>query len=292
MARNLSRVEALFLDAIDLDPNFAGAYATLAFFHARLGEEAPTLEYAEKALELDPDNSRAYGSIAHMYSVTNRQQEALAFSEQALQGSPADAGLLYIYGTALMAAGQPERGIGELERATQLAPDRQAAYRELGWARWLAGDRDGGLIAMRRYVELNPENPGPQRSVGMMEAALGNRAEGVTQVQLSERLAPRPTPVFAYAYRVVGLHDDAARVARAWAQTIGELPRGDIQSVFYHLVLDEEEQALDVLAQFIESPILSPPGYWVMANMFDDTILDKPEFAALRAELRAEVGWN
>ncbi len=190
-----------------------------------------------------------------------------------------------------MAAGQPEQGIGDLERAAQLEPDRAGTYRDLGWARWLAGDRDDAVVAMRRYVELNPENPGPRRGLGMMEAALGKRAEGVAQVQLADRLTASPTPVLAYGYRVVGLHDDAARVARAWAESVEELPPGFL-AFYYHLVLDEEQQALDALAQLVENPTVTTPSYWVMTNAFDDQMMDKPEFQAMRAELRANVGWN
>ncbi len=59
-------------------------------------------------------------------------------------------------------------------------------------------------------------------------------------------------------------------------------------------MLDEEEQALLALAQLIENVRfrLGRRETFLMTNAFDDPILDEPEFAALRAELRAEVGWN
>ncbi len=173
----------------------------------------------------------------------------------------------------------------------ELDPASATTYFIIGWARWDAGDRDGGLVAMRRSVELDPESLLTHRGLGMMEATLGNRAEGVTHVRLAERLDPnrqRSNVITAYAYRVAGLHDDAARVARAWAAMFEELPRRPT-SVLYHLVFDEEEQALDALALLLEIPTaLSPP----VTNAYDDPILDKPEFAALRAELRAKIGWN
>ena len=148
---------------------------------------------------------------------------------------------------------------------------------------------------MRRSAELNPDIFNIHRPLGMMEATLGNTAEGAARVQLQEQLnANFPlNPVAAYSYRVVGLHDDAARVARAWAETLEELPQGELMSVLYHLVLDEEEQALDAFVQLLDgSPLSGGPFNWVMTNAFDDPILDKPEFEALRAEYRAKVGWN
>ena len=73
------------------------------------------------------------------------------------------------------------------------------------------------IVAMRRAAELSPQVTGIHRALGMMEAALGNRAEGVAQVQLAERLNsnPQPSLLTAYGYRVVGLHDDATRVAKS-----------------------------------------------------------------------------
>ncbi len=128
-----------------------------------------------------------------------------------------------------------------------------------------------------------------------MEATLGNRVEGEAQAQLAARLAPdiqRQSATAAYIYRVAGLHEDAIRVARAWAETFEELPPG-ISSVLYHLVLDEEEQALDALVRHIENPgVFLLPTTFVIANAFDDPTLEKPEFQARRAEFRAKVGWN
>ena len=295
-AGNRSRWEPLLLTAIDLDPKFALAYDTLAALYSSVNEEALTLEYAHKALELDPDLGSAYGAMTNMYYRASRFDEALAVSEQAFQRSPADSDILIQYARTLIPAGRVEESLRVLDRVIELDPASSGTYFNIGWHRWDAGDRDGGLVAMRRSVELDPGPFYSHRALGMMEATLGNRVEGEAQVRLAERLAPDnqlQTPVAAYIYRVAGLHDDAARIARAWAQTTGELPRGDIQSVFYYLALEEEEQALDELARVAENPPLTTRiQIFVMTNAFDDPILDKPEFQALRAELRAKVGWN
>ena len=221
----------------------------------------------------------------------------MEFSEQDFQRSPSDSSVLASYGEALIATGDEEQGIGMFERAVELDLANGAAYINLGTARWRAGDRDGAIVAMRRAVELDPRRYTYQRALGMAEAALGNRAEGAARVRLSERLDPDPEPSLftAYAYRVVGLHDDAARVANAWAEMLGRLgrlPRGSA-AVLYYLVLDEEEQALDTLALFLEGPTASSIiNIIVLTNAYDDPTLDKPEFEALRAEIREKFGWN
>ncbi len=117
----------------------------------------------------------------------------------------------------------------------------------------------------------------------------------MAQVQLAERLNsnPQPSLLTAYGYRVVGLHDDATRVTRAWAETVEVSSQAGTPPFFYHLMLDDEEQALDALVRLIENPPGSTvPTLWVMNNAFDDPTLEKPEFAALRAELRAKIGRN
>jgi len=295
LGANLAEGEPLLMAAIDLDPDFALAYVRLALIYATAREETLSLQYTEKALELDPDSGLAYRAISVLYSRTGRFEEAMEFAEQALQRSPSNSDVLGNYGNALVATGHEEQAIGVLERAIELDPANGELYFNLSWARWHAGDRDRGVVAMRRALELTPDIFNIHRSLGMMEATLGNRAEGAARVRLQEQLSANSplNPVSAYSYRVVGLHDDAARIARAWAETLEELPQGDLMSVLYHLVLDEEEQALDAFVQLLDgSPLSGGPFTWVMTNAFDDPILDKPEFEALRAEYRAKVGWN
>ena len=150
------------------------------------------------------------------------------------------------------------------------------------------------LVAMRRSVELNSRISGYHRFLGMMEATLGNTAEGVAQLRLADQIGfdPQFSPNTAYSYRVIGLHDEAAKVVSAWVAPDEEFPR-EILAFNYHLVLDEEEQALDALVRLIENPgLVGNPTVLAMTNAFDDPTLEKPEFAALRAELRAKVGWN
>ncbi len=91
VARNRSRWEPLLLTAIDLDPDFALAYNSLAWLYSDdLREEALTLEYAHKALELDPDLGSAYGAMSNMYYQASRFDEALEVIEQGVLLSPAD----------------------------------------------------------------------------------------------------------------------------------------------------------------------------------------------------------
>ncbi len=298
VTRNRSRIESLLLTAIDLDPDFALAYNSLARLYASLGEEALTLEYARKALELDPELGSAYAAMASMYRTTGRFDEALEVSEQGVLRSPSDPVVLGGYAASLVAAGRGEESLRVLDRVIELDPAGAVNFFSVSFSRWLAGDRDGGLVAMRRSVELRSARY-PRMILGMMEFTLGNRAEGVTQVQLALPLTSDDLlllPVHAYSYRVVGLPDDAVRIARTWVASDEEFRPEDqflIQSLYYHLVLDEEEQALDALVRLIENPgVIAPPTRLAMTNMFDDPTLEKPEFAALLAELRAKVGWN
>ncbi len=292
VTRNRSRWEPLLLDAIDLDSDFGLAYVELALLYATMFEEVLTLEYAHKALEVDPALGSAYGAMAYMYSHTGRFDEAVEVSEQGLQRSPANPSVLLWYGISLVSAGQAEEGLRVLDRVLELDPASGLTFFVVGWSRWNAGDRDGALVAMRRAVELDPETFTGHRALSMMEATLGNRAEAEAQVRLAERLAANPELMTAYAYRLVGLHDDAVRVAEAWAETNEEFSP-EFLSFYYHLVLDEEQQALDALVRLIENPgVLGNPTVVAMTNAFDDPTLEKPEFAALRAEFGAKVGWN
>jgi DNA-binding winged helix-turn-helix (wHTH) protein len=119
-----------FEKAIELDPQFAGAYAGKAEVKAELfqGSNAhddilQAREAAQKALELDASNSHAYAVLCK------------------LQGT---------YDWDFHGA------IKTCERAVELDPDNNRAFRELGFALNVIGEEQGALTAMERAVQLAP----------------------------------------------------------------------------------------------------------------------------------------
>jgi TolB-like protein len=133
---------AAFNQAIDLDPNYALAYAGLsdAYFYASTVHLPPTEalpkaeEYARKALEHDDSLAAAHRSIANVKSNYKRDfSGAKREFERAVELDPHDSLTYYDYSYSLAILGENEQAIQLAERAAQLDPqDAQIAANVIG----------------------------------------------------------------------------------------------------------------------------------------------------------------
>jgi TolB-like protein len=121
---------ALFQRAIDLDPNYAAAYAALGGSHfeavvsgwtefrqEELGQ-AETL--AQKALALDPTTTSAYRLLAINSMYKRRYDLALGHIDRALEINPSDVDSYQARGNVLVWAGRAAEGLPWLEGALRL----------------------------------------------------------------------------------------------------------------------------------------------------------------------------
>ena len=118
---------ALFQRAIDLDPNYAAAYAALggSHFEAVVSgwtefrqeelEQAETL--AQKALALDSTTTSAYRLLAIINMYKRRSDLAMGQIDHALEINPNEADSYQIRGTVLVWAGKAAEGLPWLEGA-------------------------------------------------------------------------------------------------------------------------------------------------------------------------------
>src|SRR4029077_18414010 len=125
-ASNDAAIE-LFHRAIDLDPNYAEAYAALggsyyeavtsgwSEFRAEDLERAEAL--AKKALVLDPATTRAYRLLSLINIFRKRYDLALAQIDRALEFNPSDADNYAYRGNILMFAGRAAEALPWLEGA-------------------------------------------------------------------------------------------------------------------------------------------------------------------------------
>ena len=130
-----NNVEArvLLRRAIELDPNYAAAYAALAetyYIAVSMGwAESPTAflsraeEMANKALSLDNSDVRAHIILGRIHIFHHRYEEAKAEIERAIAINPNDATGLAGRGNILMWLGQTDAAIEALELAQRIDPE-------------------------------------------------------------------------------------------------------------------------------------------------------------------------
>ena len=132
--------------AIELDPNFALAYAAVGNNYISLGEAARAAEYFTKAFQLQEHASeREKLIIAGDYysNVTGEVEKGAQNYQQEIESYPREASGYMGLGTEYAAQGQYEKAVEEVRQALRLTPDRMSPYVNLA----------NFALALQRYDE-------------------------------------------------------------------------------------------------------------------------------------------
>ena len=161
----------LFNQALELDSEFARAWAGFAMSHILLYRYAETtiqhLEAAEqaatRAVELDDGSAEAWTSRGAVASARRDFPSAEAAFEKAIQRGPQLFEAHYHYGRACTELGQYEKAAGLYERAAELQPDdyqaltfAAQAYRSLGREELAHSAMQRQLAAAERALSEDP----------------------------------------------------------------------------------------------------------------------------------------
>ena len=151
--------------AIALDPNYALAYANLAFTHMNdfkyFSPASPKESYQEavnlasKAVALDPSLGRGRGVLGNALLWGRKHHQALAQFEDGLKANPNDADLLDYSAEVYAWMGQPKEAIQRIKQAMRLNPYYPNWYLfTLGWAQYLARDYEGAIETLRQMSPI------------------------------------------------------------------------------------------------------------------------------------------
>ncbi|SIT52755.1 putative adenylate class-3/4/guanylyl cyclase [Mesorhizobium prunaredense] len=235
---NNVEARALLKRAIELDPNYAAAYAALAeTYHlaSSMGwAESPTAflsraeELATKALRLDDSDVRARITLGHIHLFHQRYNQAEAEIERAIAINPNDAHGLAGRGTILLWLGHTDEAIEALEQAQRIDPDLNAIDRfALSLAYYLERRYDAAI----EQAELNLRTTaGANFSRILLAAAYAqdNRADDAARVvTMIRRIDPTFDPK-EFGNKFLNSSDlehlrDGFRKARLYPVT-GDLP--------------------------------------------------------------------
>src|SRR5262249_30831452 len=156
------RARQLFAKAVELDPQFAAAYARLGFAYFdqwSLGwsQDLQTLEQAfalaQRAITVDaclPDGHRLLGIV---YLWKKQHELAIAEAEQALALDPNHADGYVSLGDILNWAGRAEETVPLVEKAIRLNPQYPPWYLwDLGHAYYLTGRYEETIATFKRLL--------------------------------------------------------------------------------------------------------------------------------------------
>jgi adenylate cyclase len=229
----------MFRRAIELDPDYAQAWAGLAdslcelvlwrleALHSGALEEATAA--ARRALELDPDLAEAHVAKAHALSMAGDHAAATESFERALALDPELYVANYYYARTCFSQGRFARAVDLFEAAHRAQPDEFQALALAVTAANAANDharavRLGreGLACAQHQGEIDPENARAHYMAAGLMMHLGVGDRGVAQMEHALSIRPKDFDVLYNASCFYAIAGDAERALDLLERAVAE----------------------------------------------------------------------
>ena len=190
----------LFDQAIELDPEFAAAYAEKSFtyfssFIMPMSRDPKVIEAsvatAEKAVTLDDKHPLSHARLAWAYFSARQHEKSIAAARSAVALGPNDAEAHAQLGNVLNWSGKPVEGKQNLERAMRLNPNYPYYYLfYLGHSYYLLKEREKAIELMKRVVTRAPYFLPARRHLAVLFTEVGLIEEAKEQTKEVLRIFP------------------------------------------------------------------------------------------------------
>jgi serine/threonine protein kinase/Tfp pilus assembly protein PilF len=237
--KSLEYARQMFSKAIEIDPEYARAYAGVAdcysllytYFDAREFNLRQADAASRKALELEPELAEAHVARGLAVSLSKKFDEAEKEFETAIRLDPQMYEATYWFGRARLSQGRFDEAVKLLERAAALRPEDYQTQHFLAQALDAQGKREEMLAVRRKevklleqHLELNPEDPRACILGAVSYAMLDEIDQSVKLASRAMEIDPED-PMLLYNvacnYAVLGRLDDSLEaldraVSKGW----------------------------------------------------------------------------
>jgi DNA-binding winged helix-turn-helix (wHTH) protein/TolB-like protein len=277
----------LFQQAIDIDPNYASAYAGLADCYNMLvvyGASQPrdgfpkAKEAAVKALEIDETLAEAHTSLAFIKFRWDRDRvETEREFQQAIKLKPAYAPAHQWYSSYLVALERFDEAIAEAKRTQELEPLSFVASSHLGWIYYLSGQSDRAIDQCSKILDLDPNSFPALRYRGLAYEQKGMYREAIGDFQKGVKLSGSPLmlALLGHAYAVSGKRTEAQQVLSELQELQGRRYVSAYTVAAIYTGLGDKDQAFKWLEKAFDERDI-----WLMNLKVD------PVFVKLRTDRR------
>ena len=188
-AASLENAEAMFLEAVELDPEFARAWSGLADtyllqadYGRRSDEEAIRLAEpaAVKAVVLGPNLGEAWASVGLLRMAAGQYKAAQSSLEQAMRLDPRYEMAPMWLATVYASTGRMDKKREVLLKAVELNPLEPVINVNLAELMSSGGDSQGALELLQRVLAITPDNASLLRAVSAIELGQRNYAASLS----------------------------------------------------------------------------------------------------------------
>jgi TolB-like protein len=227
--KSLEYARQMFRRAIEIDPNYALAWAGVADCGALLAmlyPGSPTVDSdlreaelaSQKALELDPELAEAHAAQGLTLLVKGSFEEAEKEFQAAIQLDPCQFEARYFYARGCFQQGRLEDAVRLFLEASEVREDYQASFFAAQSLEALKRDVEARLQYRRalriaaKHMELNPDDPRAATMQAVAHCRLGNLEQGMTWAERALAIDPEDAGVrynVACLYALEGKVDEA-----------------------------------------------------------------------------------
>jgi TolB-like protein len=258
---NLDRALADFQQAIDLDPTFAPAYASLSEVHFSLvmydfAHSTELLAKSQaaslKALELDDSLSAAHYTLAMHRLASWDWSGAEVEARRAIEVNPSNASAHWWYSDLLIFQGRMTEAEAEIQRAQELNPFSVEIY--VGATARLYYERryDEFIERCQGWVERDPSLEwNYHHGLGAAYVQMGRHEEAIAELRealKSSTMYAHTATELAHALAVAGKREEAMKLL----DTVEYVPWKTLGAALVHTALGEKDEAFRSLEKAIE----------------------------------------
>jgi serine/threonine protein kinase/tetratricopeptide (TPR) repeat protein len=226
---SLEFARKMFTRAIEVDPNYARAYAGIAdccsilfmYFDAREANLKQADKASQTALDLDPDLAEAHSARGLSYSLSKRYELAQEEFEIAMKLDPKLYEAPYFYGRACLAQGKSYEAAPLFEKAAAIRPEDYQATTFLASA-YTAQGRIGeaskasrrAITAIEKWLDINPDDARALNIGATIWSNLGETEHALEWAKRSLEIDPEDPQLLynvACVYAIEGKKEDALR---------------------------------------------------------------------------------
>jgi len=199
----------LFNKALELDPNYALAYAGMAdaYFQRWQMFGFPktwldnAIETSQKAIALDPNLAEAYKALALDYYGKGWIRKSIELSQKAVDLNPNSYTALYFLGRMYEDVGEYDKALPLLKKAMAVSPAMSGPYSVIGDCYVGLDDYQQGEEWLKKALEIQPDSHNPHDALFHLYLAAGRLEEAIMEGQKILSLNPDRQSNFLYPGR-------------------------------------------------------------------------------------------
>ncbi len=285
-----TRAVSFFDKAIELDPQYALAYAARAETIFSMGdltmpmsEAKPKVEQdVATALRIDKDlveavTIRANLEFQYDWDFVRAEQDF----KRAIALNPNYAEAHHQYAWYLSLTGKPADGLGEIKLAQQLDPVNPTIIVDLGLPYYFQRQYDQSIALARDAASLFPDFFLPHKAMGEGMVDKGDFAAGIAELEKAKTMEPTPivTGALGYSYAKAGRKGDARKILADLKEQSKTRYVAAYWIALIYVGLDEKDEAFPWLEKAYQDR-----SWWLLWAKMDpklDSLRSDPRFKDL-----------